>query len=102
VASSPLPDDQVVIGDPQTGATDLYEGDGWSVGVWTHSAGTSTDVEVDEVFVVLEGRADIAVEGGASFTIGPGDAVVLAHGDRTTWTIHEPLRKLYVTLPTAP
>ena len=42
--------------------------------------GTSTDVEVDEVFVVLSGRATIGVDGEAPVDIGPGDVVTLTQG----------------------
>jgi hypothetical protein len=36
----------------------------------------------------------------AVFDVGPGDVCVLTEGDRTTWTVHETLRKVYqVTAP---
>lgn len=66
-----------------------------AVGVWQHSVGVSTDVEADEIFVVLTGRATIEIDGGPTLEIGPGDVGVLTEGSRTTWTIHETLRKVY-------
>ena len=99
VPLDPLPPDQVVRGGPLAGAVELHQGSGWSVGVWEHTEGTSTDVETDEVFVVLQGRATIAVEGGRTLEVGSGDVVVLDAGARTTWTVHEAVRKVYVTLP---
>ncbi|WP_399185531.1 cupin domain-containing protein [Streptomyces sp. TLI_185] len=33
--------------------------------------------------------------GGPTLTVGPGDMAVLRAGDRTTWTVHETLRKAY-------
>jgi uncharacterized cupin superfamily protein len=56
----------------------------------------STDVEAEEVFVVLRGRATIEVAGGPTLQVGPGDIGVLHAGDQTTWTVHEDLRKVYV------
>jgi len=99
VTTKPLPTDQTVAGSPAAGNVPLAAGAGWEAGVWVHTVGASTDVEVDEAFVVLEGRATIATEGEGSIDVGPGDAVLLEAGARTTWTVHEPLRKFYVTVP---
>jgi uncharacterized cupin superfamily protein len=77
---------------------DLPAPPGLEVGIWEHTVGTSTDVEVDEVFVVISGRATIACDNGPTIDVGPGDVVTLAEGTATTWTIHEPLRKVYVTI----
>ncbi|MFD0431878.1 cupin domain-containing protein [Streptomyces zhihengii] len=69
-------------------------------GVWQITPGVVTDTEADELFVVLSGSATIEVEGGTAFTVGPGDMAVLRAGDRTTWTVHETLRKVYaITTP---
>ncbi len=66
-----------------------------AVGVWQHSVGVSTDVEADEIFVVLTGRATVEIDGGPTLEIGPGDVGVLTAGARSTWTVHETLRKVY-------
>ena len=69
-------------------------------GLWRITEGTVTDVEQDEMFVVLEGRATIEVEGGPTIEVGPGDVCVLQRGARTTWTVHDALRKVFqITLP---
>jgi len=93
---SPLADDQVVSGNPQVSALEILTERALEVGVWQHTAGVSTDVEADEVFVVLRGRATIEVAGGPTLEVGPGDVGVLQAGDRTRWTVHEDLRKIYV------
>jgi len=54
-----------------------------------------TDVEVDEVFVVLSGRATIEFEEGRILEVGPGDVAVPPEGAATRWTVHETLRKVY-------
>lgn len=64
-------------------------------GIWEIGPGVVTDVEADELFVVLSGRATIEIEGGPTLEVGPGDACVLDRGARTTWTVHERLRKVY-------
>lgn len=87
---------QVRSGRPAAGAVELGTVAGLEVGVWEHTAGTSTDVENDEVFVVLTGRATVEVDGGPTLELNPGSVGFLDAGARTTWTVHEPLRKVYV------
>ncbi len=97
--ADPLDPAQVVSGDPEVRVLALHDGAVLGVGVWQHSPGVSTDVEADEVFVVLRGRATIEVAGGPSLEVGPGDVGLLPAGARTTWTVHETLRKVYVVRP---
>ncbi|KRF42701.1 cupin [Terrabacter sp. Soil811] len=87
----------VLAGVPTAAVTSLAEVAGAEVGVWEMTPGTVTDVEADEVFVVLSGRATLGVEGGATLELGPGSVVRLPEGARTTWTVTETLRKVYVT-----
>jgi uncharacterized cupin superfamily protein len=90
---------QVVSGDPEVRVLPLHDSEALAVGVWQHSTGVSTDVEADEVFVVLSGRATVEVVDGPTLEIGPGDVGLLPAGARTTWTVHETLRKVYVVRP---
>lgn len=87
----------VVAGDPRVSSAELWaSADGTqSRGVWEITPGTVTDVEAQEMFVVLSGRATIEIEGGPTLHVGPGDIGFLAEGARTTWTVHETLRKVY-------
>jgi uncharacterized cupin superfamily protein len=96
LAPDPLDPDQVVSGNPQVSAAELLDTEALSVGIWQHTAGVSTDVEVDEIFVVLRGRATIDVDGGPTLQVGPGDVGVLEAGAKTTWTVHDDLRKIYI------
>jgi uncharacterized protein len=93
----PLEAEQVLAGDPQVSGRVLDASADGKVerGVWQHTAGVSTDTESDELFVVLVGRATIEVEGGPTLEVGPGDVGLLHAGDRTTWRVHEDLRKIY-------
>lgn len=97
--AAPLAPEQVVDGDPEVRVLALHAADDLEVGVWQHGTGVSTDVEADEVFVVLSGRATVEVEGGPTLQVGPGDVGLLTAGARTTWTVHETLRKVYVVRP---
>jgi hypothetical protein len=92
----------VTAGNPVTSSLVLAESDTVQRGIWQITPGTVTDVEADEMFVVISGRATIAVKGGPVFDVGPGDVCVLREGARTTWIVHETLRKVYqVTSPTS-
>jgi uncharacterized cupin superfamily protein len=97
----PLPADEVVAGQPRAGAAELGVVAGADVGIWEMTAGVARDVEVDEVFVVLSGSATVGFEDGSSMLLRPGDVARLAAGSRTTWSVHEPLRKVYITPATA-
>lgn len=95
--AEPLDPAQIVSGDPVVTGKLLWESeDGKQLrGIWQITPGVVTDTEANELFVVVSGRATVVVEGGATLEIGPGDACVLREGDRTTWTVHETLRKAY-------
>ncbi|MEV0599179.1 cupin domain-containing protein [Streptomyces sp. NPDC050315] len=92
-----LDPDQIVSGDPVVTGKVLWESpDGKQVrGIWQITPGVVTDIEANELFVVVSGRATIEVEGGSVLEVGPGDACFLREGDRTRWTVHETLRKAY-------
>lgn len=92
-----LPAADVVAGAPSAGAVALGELAGAEVGVWQMTEGAARDVEEDEVLVVLSGRATVELEGQAAVELRAGDVMRLESGSRTTWTVHEPLRKVYVT-----
>ncbi|MDH6142805.1 putative cupin superfamily protein [Kitasatospora sp. GP30] len=93
----PLPQDQILSGTPEVSGRLLWESpDGRCLrGIWQITPGVVTDTEADELFVVISGRATIEVENGPTLQVGPGDLAVLREGDRTTWTVHETLRKAY-------
>jgi len=99
LTSTPLAADQVVAGSPDVHMMSLYEGPDIGVGIWQHSAGASTDVEADEMFIVLCGRATVQIAGAPTIDVGPGDVGFLPAGARTTWTVHETLRKVYIVRP---
>lgn len=107
VADAVLTEDEldparILAGDPRVSSAVLHEspaaapgGRTIERGVWEITPGVVTDVEADEMFVVLSGRATIEFDYGRSLEIGPGDVAVLTEGAATRWTVHETLRKVY-------
>jgi uncharacterized cupin superfamily protein len=83
---------------PVAGWVQVGSIEGAAVGIWEHSVGTSGDVEENEVFVVLSGRATVTPEGGEPVLFGPGDIGMLTGGTRTTWQVHETLRKVWIAV----
>jgi uncharacterized cupin superfamily protein len=92
----PLPEEDVVEGRPTAAVHVLDRLGEVEVGLWEMTAGTARDTEVDEVFVVLAGRGTVRFEDGEVIGLTPGTAVRLRAGERTTWTVEEPLRKVWV------
>jgi uncharacterized cupin superfamily protein len=72
------------------------------VGLWEITPGTVTDVEEDEVFVVLSGSGTVRFADGEEIRLAPGSLVRLHAGEETTWEIHETLRKVYVVAAPVP
>lgn len=89
---------QVRVGSPATRHLQLDETPGRTVGIWEHTPGVSTDVEADEVFVVLAGSATLEFEEPAlpPVELAPGVVVRLTEGMRTIWSVRETLRKVYI------
>ena len=94
----PVDPAQVVSGAPMTRFVELDEASDRSVGVWEMTPGAMSDVEADEVFVVLAGDATVEFDDPAlpAIDLRPGAIVRLEAGMRTVWTVRETLRKLYV------
>ncbi|RKR73537.1 cupin domain-containing protein [Frondihabitans australicus] len=91
----------VISGSPQSGTHEIATLGDVEVGVWEHTVGASSDVEVDEVSLIVAGSAtvDFLDDAGAvveTVELAPGLLLALHAGERTRWTVREPLRKLYV------
>ncbi len=99
VTHEPVPAEQSQRGQPTTATVGLDEFGGVEIGVWEMTPGAMSDIEADEVFVVLSGTATVEFADAApTLQLGPGDVVRLAAGSRTVWTVTETLRKVYLTL----
>jgi uncharacterized cupin superfamily protein len=94
----PVPSAQVVAGAPETGVAELGSFAGSSYGVWEMTPGAMSDVEADELFVVLAGTATVLfIDSNQTIVLAPGSTMRLHAGDRTIWTVTETLRKIYLT-----
>jgi uncharacterized cupin superfamily protein len=69
---------------------------GTEVGLWEAGPGVDTDVEVDEIFLVLSGSGTITFADGGTVDLRPGVLVRLHSGEQTTGDITERIRKLYL------
>ena len=95
VQHQPLPANVAVTPGVSTGSVRLDSIAGLVCGVWEHSTGISTDVEQDEMFVVIAGRGRIILDDGSVLELQPGTVGVLRAGEQTRWEIDEPLRKVW-------
>ena len=94
----PVPPAQVVAGSPTTGYLALGEFRGQEYGVWELTPGAVSDVETDELFIVLSGRAIVElVDDESTMELTSGVVARLTAGMNTVWTVSETLRKVYVT-----
>lgn len=86
---------QIIDGNPQVSCLILSD-DGHVVrGIWKCTRGTVTDIEQDEMFTVIDGRATVVIENGPTLVLLPGYVGLLTHGAKTTWTIHEDIVKTF-------
>lgn len=90
-----LDPDQVVSGDPQVSSITLYRDETGEAGLWQITPGEVTDVEVEESFLVIHGRAIIEYSDGRTFTVGPGDTHRFTGGEQTNWKVESTLLKAW-------
>ena len=92
--SSPCPPSRWSRARPAPAVVELTD----TIGVWEHTPGVSTDVEADEVFVVLSGSATVSFDDPAlePIELRAGSVARLTAGMRTVWTVRETLRKVYI------
>ena len=81
---------------PSAGFTQVASIDDMAVGVWDHTVGKSTHTEEDEVFIIVSGTVTVTEEGEEPIAFGPGDIGILRSGARTTWSVTETLRKVWI------
>ena len=92
---SPVPSEQVLAGNPSTGFAPLGLIGGNEFGVWEMTSGAMSDVEVEELFVVVAGRGTLRI-GDEIRELEPGSVGRFAGGEQTEWVVTERLRKVYV------
>ncbi|TSE13408.1 DUF861 domain-containing protein [Mesorhizobium intechi] len=87
----------VLAGNPSVSGKTLWTSpDGsQSVGIWQITEGTVTDVEQAELFVVVEGAAEVDLPSGETLRLMPGVVGFFAGGEKTVWRTSQTLRKVY-------
>lgn len=86
-------------GNPQTGAVALGTFADREVGVWEMTVGAMTDVEVDELCIIIAGAGELhrTFDGKTAVQqLRPGSVVQLRDGEETLWVVTENLRKVYL------
>lgn len=95
-----LAPEQVISGVASVGITQIDFSPKQEIGIWEISPSITVDVETDEVFVVIAGRATVTFEhSGEQMPLSPGVVAKLTAGTRTTWNVTERLRKVYFLSP---
>jgi uncharacterized cupin superfamily protein len=91
------PPSKIVAGEPRIGTAVLGAMGEYAIGVWEITPSITTDIEVDEFFIVLSGAATVSFDDGApELRLSAGSVGRLAAGTATTWTVTETLRKIYI------
>ncbi|MBZ5738583.1 cupin domain-containing protein [Nocardioides mangrovi] len=75
----------------------LAEVGGTNVSVWEITDGVVSDIENDEVLLVLVGAGRLRFEDGDTIELQPGACVRVRAGDRTEWTVLSTVRALSIT-----
>ncbi len=97
IVREPVVADQVVDGAPATGFTTVTTFGELEVGVWEMTVGAMQDVESDEFFVVIAGRATVTFDADDRvMNLSVGSVARLAAGEHTVWTVTETIRKVYI------
>lgn len=102
---SPVAQDRVVSGAPQTVVTNRYaDASGqFFAGDWSSGVGKwRVEYSEHEFCQLTEGRVLLTAEDGREWRFGPGDAWVIPAGFRGTWETLEPARKRYAIFESSP
>jgi len=88
----------IAVGSPTFSSLELGSVGGAKIGVWEMTPGTVTDTEVDELFIVVDGEAEVEFIGsGDTMNLRVGSLGQFSAGAQTRWTVTRTLRKLYLT-----
>jgi uncharacterized cupin superfamily protein len=95
--ADPLDPATVLEGEPRAYSRALRtSSDGaWETGLWELTPGVVTDIEAEEVFLVVAGSATVEIADGPVLELKAGVIGGFAGGERTVWRVRETVRKLY-------
>jgi uncharacterized protein len=97
----PLPKETIREGDPAGQVHWLrVSGAGeppYYAGIWTAQPSVfDYAFEMNETLHVLDGHVVVAVEGGPTIDLRPGDVVSFPKGSKTRWHVKAPFKKVFV------
>jgi uncharacterized cupin superfamily protein len=99
----PPPSGKILAGEPRIGTAVLGAIGDYAIGVWEITPSVTTDIEVDEFFIVVSGAATVSFDDGSPpLRLSAGSVGRLAQGAATTWTVTETLRKIYIARVSEP
>jgi uncharacterized protein len=95
----PIPSAWIRGGTPRAFGRSLHDGEGGAgTGIWEVTEGSfDWEYPTHQSLCVLSGSAEVALEGGPTFALRPGDAAFFPAGTLARWTVREKLRKVYTT-----
>lgn len=94
----PIGKENILSGDAEAYGTVLWQSKDKLLcnGVWSCTAGKfNWEYTWNETFYLTQGKMTISVDNAESTEYNAGDLVFIPHGTSTTWTIIEPVRKVF-------
>jgi len=94
----PIGKENILSGDAEAYGTVLWQSKDKLLcnGVWSCTAGKfNWEYTWNETFYLTQGKMTISVNNAESTEYNAGDLVFIPHGTSTTWTIIEPVRKVF-------
>jgi uncharacterized cupin superfamily protein len=94
---SPIPPEDLVSGAPEAHWAVMWRSEDGRLfnGVWHCTPGAFYLDGNDETVCLIEGRATVTPEGGASVQLEAGDTAFLPEGTRNLWEVEETVKKAF-------
>ena len=99
IPTEPVPIEQKISGEPETGTLVLGLWQDKEVGVWDMTVGEIHDVEVDEICIILAGSGEVerTLHGEKIIQkLSPGVVLELHDQEKTIWRVSDTIRKIYL------
>ena len=94
----PIEKSNILSGDAEAHGTVLWQSENKLLcnGVWSCSIGKfNWEYTWNETFYLIQGKISIAIDNADAKEYNTGDLVFIPNGTNTTWTIIEPVRKIF-------
>ena len=94
----PIDTTNILVGDAEAHGTVLWQSEDKLLcnGVWSCTTGKfNWEYTWNETFYLVQGKISISIDNAESKEYNSGDLVFVTTGTNTTWTIIEPVRKVF-------